>query len=129
MLEQTEHLRLAQVYEQLRLKLLDLSKRNRMLNYSFAPRSKRHLSIVDGVFEEIYCKIGAEEKCIEIRPLEEPDDIPADEKTSDFISAFEHAKVSDIDYLVKLEALESEARYDEIVATSIANCAIGSAHS
>ena len=42
-LEPTEQLRLAHLYEQLRLKLLDLSKKNRMLNYSFSTRSKRHL--------------------------------------------------------------------------------------
>jgi hypothetical protein len=93
MLEPTEQLRLADLYERLRLKLL--SKKNRMLNYSFALRSKRHLSIVDDVLEEIYRKLGPEENSLEI------------------ISAFEHARVSDVDYLVKLEALESEARDDE----------------
>ena len=61
MLEPTEQLRLAHLYEQLRLKLLDLSKKNRMLNYSFSTRSKRHLQIVDEVLEEIYRKLGAEE--------------------------------------------------------------------
>jgi hypothetical protein len=55
----TEQLRLAHLYEQLRLKLLDLSKRNRMLNYIFSTRSKRYLQIVDEVLEEIYRKLGA----------------------------------------------------------------------
>jgi RecA/RadA recombinase len=118
-LEPTEQLRLAHLYEQLRLKLLDLSKKNRMLNYSFSTRSKRHLQIVDEVLEEIYRKLGAEENLLEIRPLEEPDEIPTDEKNDDFISAFEHAKVSDVDYLVKLEALESEARDDEVAVARL----------
>jgi hypothetical protein len=118
-LEPTEQLRLAHLYEQLRLKLLDLSKKNRMLNYSFSTRSKRHLQIVDEVLEEIYRKLGAEENLLEIRPLEEPDEIPSDEKNDDFISAFEHAKVSDVDYLVKLEALESEGRDDEVAVARL----------
>ncbi|PNE11504.1 MAG: hypothetical protein CR217_08660 [Beijerinckiaceae bacterium] len=60
------------------------------------------------MLEEIYRKLGAEDNILEIRPLEEPDEIPADEKNDDFISAFEHAKVSDVGYLVKLEALERD---------------------
>jgi hypothetical protein len=39
MLEATETQRLSNLYEQLRLKLLDLSKKNRMLNYSLGARS------------------------------------------------------------------------------------------
>ncbi len=30
--------------------------------------------------------------------LEEPAGIPADEKTEEFVAAFEHAKVADVDY-------------------------------
>lgn len=36
--------RLTEVYGRLRLKLLDLSKKNRMLNYNLGNRSKRHLT-------------------------------------------------------------------------------------
>ena len=63
--------------------------------------------------------MGAEENLLEIRPLEEPDEIPAEEKNDDFISAFERAKVSDVDYLVKLEALESEGRDDEVAVARL----------
>ena len=38
-----EQRRLEGLYEKLRLKLLDLSKKNRMLNYSLGVRSQRHL--------------------------------------------------------------------------------------
>ena len=44
--------RLTEVYGRLRLKLLDLSKKNRMLNYNLGSRSKRHLQIVDEVMDE-----------------------------------------------------------------------------
>jgi hypothetical protein len=40
--------RLAEVYGRLRLKLLDLSKKNRMLNYNLGSRSKRHPQIKCG---------------------------------------------------------------------------------
>jgi hypothetical protein len=49
MLKITETQRLALLYEQLRLKLLDLSKKNRMLNYSLGAKSKRSLQIIDEV--------------------------------------------------------------------------------
>jgi hypothetical protein len=71
-----EQSRLAATYENLREKLLDLSKKNRMLNYSLGARSKRHLQIVDEVLEEIYRKLVGEEAVLRIEPLEEPEDIP-----------------------------------------------------
>jgi hypothetical protein len=94
-----EQQRLTRLYEQLRLKLLDLSKKNPMLNYRLGTRSKRHLQIVDEVLEEVYRKLVGEEAAFKIAFLQAPDDIPPEEKTEDFISALEYAKVSDIEYL------------------------------
>ena len=112
--EPNEELRLAGVYERLRLKLLDLSKKNRMLNYSLGTRSKRHLQIVDEVMEEVYRKLAGEDASLRIDPLDEPEDIPPEEKTEEFIAALEHAKVSNLEYLTKLQALESAGRDDEL---------------
>ena len=53
--------RLTEVYGRLRLKLLDLSKKNRMLNYNLGSRSKRHLQIVDEVMDEIYKKLAGDD--------------------------------------------------------------------
>src|SRR5712691_5296317 len=114
MLDVSEKQRVAKLYEQLRLKLLDLSKKNRMLNYGLGAKSKRHLQIVDEVLEEVYRKLVEEEASLRILPLEEPDDIPAEERTEDFIAALQQAKVSDIEYLTKLEVLETQGRDDEI---------------
>src|ERR1700730_1359673 len=102
-----EQRRLNEVYECLRLKLLDLTKRNRMLSYGLSPRSKKHLQIVDEVLEEIYQKLLEANGSLRIDPLEEPDDIPPEERSEDFVEALEHAKVSDIEYLTKLQALEN----------------------
>ena len=106
--------RLTEVYGRLRLKLLDLSKKNRMLNYNLGSRSKRHLQIIDEVIDEIYKKLAGEDATLRIEPLEEPEDIPPEEKTEEFIAALEHAKVSHLEYLTKLEALESAGRDDEV---------------
>ena len=111
--------RLTEVYGRLRLKLLDLSKKNRMLNYNLGSRSKRHLQIVDEVMDEIYKKLAGDDATLRIEPLEEPEDIPPEEKTEEFIAALEHAKVSHLEYLTKLEALESAGRDDEVALAKL----------
>jgi hypothetical protein len=114
-----ERQRLTKLYEQLRLKLLDLSKKNPMLNYRFGARSRRHLQVVDEVLEEVYRNLVGEDAALKIAFLQEPDDIPPEEKTEDFISALEHAKVSDIEYLTKLEELEQAGRDDDTALAAI----------
>lgn len=110
----TEQRRLESLYEKLRVKLLDLSRKNRMLNYSLGARSRRHLQIVDNVLEDVYGKLVGEEAKLRISFLPEPEDLLPEEKTEDFLAALEYAKASDIDYLTKLDALEREGRDDEI---------------
>ena len=84
-----------------------------MLNYNLGARSKRHLQIVDEVLEEVYKKLTTEERSLRILPLDDPEDTPAEERTEDFITELERARASDIEYLMKLEALESQGRDDE----------------
>jgi very-short-patch-repair endonuclease len=114
MLDASESLRLANLYDRLRLKLLDLSLKNRMLSYSFGARSRRHLQIVDEVLDEVYGKLVEKDSSLRTLPLDEPDEIPPEEKSEDFLAALQHARTSDIEYLTKLEALESQGRDDEI---------------
>ena len=108
-----EQQRLEGLYEKMRLKLLDLSKKNRMLNYSLGVRSQRYLQIVDDMLEDVYERLTSEEARLRISFLPEPSDLPAEEKNEDFLAALQHAKVSDIDYLTKLDALETEGRDNE----------------
>jgi hypothetical protein len=119
MLDASELQRLSNLYEQLRLKLLDLSLKNRMLNYALGARSKRHLQIVDAVLDEVYAKLVEDESSLRILPLDEPADIPREEKTEDFIAALQQAKASNIEYLTKLQALESAGRDDEIALAKL----------
>ena len=85
-----------------------------MLNYKHQPRSKRQLQIVDEVPEEVYRQLTGAEASLDIIALPEPEDIPPDEKTEEFVSAFEHAKVSDLEYLTRVEALDATGRSDDI---------------
>jgi Protein of unknown function (DUF4011) len=111
--DEDEHRRLNEVYNRLRLKLLDLTKRNRMLSYSLSPKSTKHLRIVDEVLEETYKKLVEANASLRIEPLEEPDDIPLEERSEDFVEALEGAKVSDVEYLTRLQALENTGHDDE----------------
>lgn len=117
--DSNEAKRLAATYENLRERLLDLSKKNRMLNYNLGARSKRHLQFVDEVMEKVYHKLAEDDASLRIKPLQEPDDVPPEEKTEEFMAAFEHAKVSNLEYLTKLQALESAGRDEEIEITKL----------
>ena len=107
--------RLTGLYERLREKLLDLSKRNRMLNYKISERSKTQLRIVDEVLEDVYKQLAGNEHSFRIVPLPEPDDIPADEKTDDFLNAMAHGRVSDLEYVKAIEDLDRDEPNDEFM--------------
>jgi very-short-patch-repair endonuclease len=101
------------LYDDLRLKLLDLSRRNPMLNYKHRAGSRRQLRIVDANLEKVFEALVINQKELVVQPLPEPDDIPDDERTETFLSALANAKASDFDYLTRLTALEGVARQDE----------------
>lgn len=119
MLDASDLPRLTRIYEQLRRKLLDLSLKNRMLNYALGARSKRHLQIVDEVLDEVYSKLVEEDSSLRLLPLDDPPDVPPEEKTEDFIAALQQAKVSDFEYLTKLQALEATGHDDEIALAKL----------
>lgn len=103
---------LEKLYTGLRERLLDMTLRNPMLSYKHRPSSKQQLQFVDEVLENVYGLL-TEGANLEILHLPEADDLPQDERAEDFIAALEHAKVSDIEYLTKIQALESTGRDDE----------------
>ena len=101
------------LYDDLRLKLLDLSRRNPMLNYKHRAGSRRQLRIVDAELESVLSALVDRQKELIIEPLPEPDNIPGDERTDAFVSALGHAKSTDFEYLTRLVGLEGVARQDE----------------
>lgn len=111
--EDTERARLGKIYDRLREKLLDMRLSNPMLSYKHRATSKRQLQIVDEVPEEVYNALAGDGASLEIVALPEPEGIPADEQTEEFRAELEHAKVSDLEYLTELVALENAGRDDE----------------
>ena len=84
MLDTHDGARLSKLYEELRLKLLDLTRRNQLLNYSLRPRSRRFIQIVDTTLESVYGKLVSDDAPLRIDPLPEPDDVPPEERTEEF---------------------------------------------
>ena len=118
MLAPDETVRLANVYSALRDKLLDLTKRNRMLSYSLGARSRRSLQIVDAIPNAVYRALVDQDASLTLKALDEPKDIPADEKSEDFLEALDHARNTDIAYLTQIRALESTGRDDEFAVAA-----------
>jgi hypothetical protein len=118
MLAPDETVRLANVYSALRDKLLDLTKRNRMLSYSLGARSRRSLQIVDAIPNAVYRALVDQDASLALKALDEPKDIPADEKSEDFLEALDHARNTDIAYLTQIRALESTGRDDEFAVAA-----------
>lgn len=112
-MDYAEQQRLSSLYESLRIKLLDLSKKNRMLNYTISMRAKNQLQIVDEVLEEVYGQMMGGTS-LKVDSLPEPDLHPVDEKTQDFVSALQHAKVADIEYVDAIEELAETGAEDDV---------------
>ena len=109
-----ERQRLKGLYEGLRIRLLDLSRKNQLLNYNLRPRSRGFLQIVGCSLEDAYERLALDEVTLKVSPLPEPDTVPSDERTEEFRAALDRAKTVNVEYLMKLEALESNSRDDEI---------------
>lgn len=108
-----EHTRLRGLYEDLRLRLLDLSRRNQLLNYGLSARSRRFLQIVNGTLDGTHRLLAGDEATLRIAPLPEPDDIPGEERTEEFRSALDRGRATDVEYLTAVEAIEATGRDDE----------------
>ncbi len=110
--------RLRQLYEKLREQLLDLTRRNPLLNYGLKPRSKRFLQLVDCAIESVYERLIVDVASLPIVALPEPDSVPPDERSPEFVAALAWAKTTDIEYLSTIEALEAS---DDASETSFEN--------
>ena len=80
---ETQHHR--RLFDQLRTKLLDLSRKNPMLNYRHRIGSRRQLRIVDCDLETVLAELAGKQGELAIEALPEPDDIPDDERTDGFL--------------------------------------------
>jgi len=105
--------RLRQIYENLRLRLLDLTKRNQLLNYGLSSRSKRFLQAIDCNLEFVHRRLAGEEGTLRITPLPEPDEVPAEERTEEFRAALNRARATDAEYQNAIEAMEVAGQVNE----------------
>jgi hypothetical protein len=86
---------------------LDLGNSNRLLNYKFNSRTRQQIRLVDELPDGLLRKL-LEGKRLVFKALPEVGDQPTDEKSDQFLLAFEQAKRSDEEYLAALNNLNEE---------------------
>jgi very-short-patch-repair endonuclease len=92
----------------LRQRLLDLSKRNTLLNYRFTDRARGQLRIIDEVPDRVYTRLQNADQ-MWFKALEQPKDEPEDERTDRFIAALEAARFESPEYRQALDNLGEDA--------------------
>jgi hypothetical protein len=94
--------------ENLRPKLLDLSRRNPLISTKLGPRSNSHIRAVDELPDIVFFKLsnGQEMDVVPLPPIEED---PRDELTDSFREALINARLTDESYLEAMEAVDRDA--------------------
>ncbi len=94
--------------EDLRARLLDLTLRNRFLNFTHRDGAKAQLRIVDELPDQLLSQLLADGKPFHLAPLPEPEDEPRDERSTAFQNALIAAKANDDEYLAAIKALDED---------------------
>jgi hypothetical protein len=94
--------------ENLRPKLLDLSRRNPLISTKLGPRSNSHLRAVDELPDVLLYKLhnAQEMNFVALPPIEED---PRDEQTDVFREAVINARLTDTAYLQEIESVDRDA--------------------
>ncbi len=87
----------------LREKLLDLTRRNRTLNYKHSDRARTHIRVIDEIPDYLFEAIASGKK-MTFKPLPAPVDRPKDEQTQEFKDALDAARLSDEEFRMAMEA-------------------------
>ena len=90
----TDRERYLRIFERLRTELLDLSRRNPMLNYNRRSGSRQQLRIVDTTLDFAMSELLTRGPVL-LKPRSERDDIPEDEKTPEFLAALGQAGLAE----------------------------------
>lgn len=93
-------------------RLLDLTKRNRMLNTNFQARNRQTFRFIDEVPDQLYKKLKT--SSMYFIPLKNNTQEPIDEKSDEFIDRLEISLVSDDIYLKEIKKIEENNNYDDI---------------
>lgn len=94
--------------EQLRPKLLDLSRRNPLIATKLSPRSNAHIRVVDELPDILFYKLNNGQE-MRLVPLPDIEDDPRDEDSKEFRDALANARLTDEAYLNELESIERDA--------------------
>ena len=94
--------------ENLRPKLLDLSRRNPLISARLGPRSGSFVQIVDELPDVLAFNLAGK-RPMRFVPLPSLDDDPKDEQTREFLNALSEAKLIDEAYLEQQEKLDPDA--------------------
>lgn len=98
----------------LRVKLLDLTNRNSLLNFRHSEKALTHVRIIDELPDFLFGALIGEKK-LTFLSLPEPDNEPRDERTEDFQTYFRESTLTDDEYLADIARLENEDdSFDEI---------------
>lgn len=104
-----DHL-VSQYLETLRIRLLDLSGRNRLLNFNFSERSRTQVRLVDKLPNQIFRKL---EEGITIASLPKHSEHPADEDDDTFHLRLETLRDADEQYIAAVASLDETDRDSE----------------
>ena len=91
--------------ENLRPKLLDLSRRNPLIATRFSPRSTSHIRVVDELPDVLWFSISSGQS-MRFIPLPRLEEHPRDEQTKDFEDALSNARLTDEIYLAAVDKLD-----------------------
>jgi len=96
-----------QAISKLRVKLLDLTNRNALLNFRHSDKSLSHLRVIDELPDFLYASL-VQGKKLTFLALPELDQEPHDEKKPQFQDRLRVALVQDEDYLSEIQKLEDQ---------------------
>jgi hypothetical protein len=97
-----------QKIQNLRPKLLDLSRRNPLIATKLGPRSNSHVRVVDELPDILFYKLNNGQE-MRLVPLPAIDDDPRDEQARPFREALINARLTDQQYLSEIESVDRDA--------------------
>ena len=92
------------IFEAMRTRLLDLTRRNRLINCPLYGRRTQLIRVIDEIPDLLFQELR-NENLFELSSLPQLDDDPADENTPEFEFAFAQAQIIDEEYNEGLEAI------------------------
>ena len=94
--------------ENLRPKLLDLTRRNPLISTKLGPRSNSHLRAVDELPDVLFFKLNNGQE-MNLIPLPSVEEDPRDELTDSFRAAIINGRLTDEAYIAAMEAVDRDA--------------------